>query len=340
MKKKRLVVRNIFIVLAVLIAVVLFGARLYFRCPHMDYYKASEKVFKIPGLWTGFVPQGLDYDETEKLYLVAGYMNDGSCSPLYITGEDGEARKINLCDPNGADLVCHSCGVAVNGDYLYLAGGHNEVLFVYNYGEVKGTEDGGRVKAIDAFYPEMEEGNHISVDFVSVCDGNMYIGEFYKDPEYPVDSSHYTMSEDGEMHALLVRYPLSENSPGFLSEPAAVYSVPDLAQGMYLLDGKMYISSSWGVSDSKVRVYDPGRSKGDLKTMSFAGKEVPLTILDSTLLEKEITAPPMAEEIYVKDGQLYIINEAASMKYIFGKLTSSGYVYATALDELYELTEK
>ena len=41
-----------------------------------------------------------------------------------------------------------------------------------------------------------------------------------------------------------------------------------------------------------------------------------------------IQAPPMAEELVYLDGKIYIMNESACNKYIFGKFTYGYHVYA------------
>ena len=67
----------------ILIAVVLVGARIYFRAPVSGYYKASEKAFVIPGLLDNMTPQGFDYDEASGMYLIGGYQKDHSPSRIY-----------------------------------------------------------------------------------------------------------------------------------------------------------------------------------------------------------------------------------------------------------------
>ena len=47
---------------------------------------------------------------------------------------------------------------------------------------------------------------------------------------------------------------------------------------------------------------------------------MPLYYFDSTNLVSDLSAPPMSEGIEYHDGRIYISEEAASNKYIFGKL--------------------
>ena len=55
--------------------------------------------------------------------------------------------------------------------------------------------------------------------------------------------------------------------------------------------------------------------------------------LDSGSVTETIEAPPMSEEIVCLDGRLYVLNESACNKYIFGKLMSANDLYS------YDLTK-
>lgn len=45
---------------------------------------AKNKEFEIPGLAETFVPQGMDYQAEDDVFLVSGYMSDGSASRIYV----------------------------------------------------------------------------------------------------------------------------------------------------------------------------------------------------------------------------------------------------------------
>ena len=87
----------------------------YFGATYPEFQKLSQKEFKIPGLETSFVPQGIEYDQTNDKFIVCGYMNNGSASRFYvIDGQTGETEKYftltsNLEDYNSAgnfNLAC------------------------------------------------------------------------------------------------------------------------------------------------------------------------------------------------------------------------------------------
>lgn len=63
-------------------------------------------------------------------------------------------------------------------------------------------------------------------------------------------------------------------------------------------------------------------------TFFVDGRSVPLYFLDSMNLVSEIEAPPMTEGIEFHDGRIWISEESASNKYIFGKLYGAGDVFS------------
>lgn len=88
--------------------------------------------------------------------------------------------------------------------------------------------------------------------------------------------------------------------------------------------GRLILSTSWGLNPSGIYVYDLDKAANG--TAVISGKETAVKYVDSACLDATITAPPMAEELVYKNGKLLVMNESASMKYIFGKLTSGNYV--------------
>ena len=77
--KIKKIIKTVLITVMLFLLVVFNGARLYFRLPVRDYYKISEKEFKIPGLSQNLVPQGIDYLDNG-LFLIGGYQKNGAPS--------------------------------------------------------------------------------------------------------------------------------------------------------------------------------------------------------------------------------------------------------------------
>lgn len=329
MKSKLL---KVFIIIVAVAAVFFLAVRCYFRLPVREYYKASEKGFIIPDCGKGFIAQGLDYDKEADVFIVTGYTKDGSASPIYtVSPSDKKNHKtVRMLNADGSEHTGHAGGIAVAGDYIYVAGGHGNCLFVFSRDEVLNAADNASVKCLGKFM--LEDGNdEVGVAFVTVNGDSIIAGEFYKDPEYPTVDSHKFNTPAGDYNqALAVEYKLDASCEyGINPEPECVYSLPDLAQGMVVNNGKMYISTSWGVSDSHIYAYD--MSQMSSSNITLLGKKLPMYFADSTSLVKDMKIAPMSEEIIFKDGMLYTMCESASNKYIFGKFTSAKWCYRTTV---------
>lgn len=313
----------------VLCAVVVLGARLYFRIPVADYYKASEKAFIIPGLSDGFVPQGLCYEEESDCFYVTGYMNDGSASPIYIIDKFGNIIKqtrLHLAD--GSDYTGHAGGISVNGDYIYIAGGHDNCLYVYN----KSSFEKGELEGI--FSLQKSEDDYVGVAFTTISNGFLIAGEFYRDPNYPTLDSHKITTKGGNYNqALAVAFELDDSYQyGINPQPVLAMSLPDLDQGM-VIDGDIaYVSTSYGTPSSYI--YEYYLSDADSGEMiEVLGENIPRYDLDESSMIDAHKIAPMSEELAIRDGRLYVMCESASKKYVFGNFTGAKWCYSTKLNE-------
>lgn len=325
-------------VLAVLAAMVLLGARLYFRIPVGDYYKASERGFLIPDCGRGFVAQGIAYDGQSGRFLVNGYQKDNIASPIYIIAP--EARKpdktIRMALPDGSDYTGHAGGIAVYGDYIYVADGGEHRLLVFSRQRIYEAADGDSVAALGAFDTATSDTDYIGPAFVTVEGHRLVTGEFYRNPNYQTPESHkFTTLAGDYQQALAVEYELDEQAQyGINPVPVKAYTLPDLAQGMCFDDGKIYVSTSWGTAQSHIYQYE--ESQLQLQgIIALLGTELPLYAMDSAALLVDGVIAPMSEEITIVDGKLYTMCESASNKYIFGKFTSAKWCYATDVEAFF-----
>ena len=333
----KMILKIIAIVLAsiiLLVALVLCGAIGYFKLSVASYYSASEKEFVIPDINDGFVPQGMYYNEGKEHFLVTGYSVDGEASPVYIVDNDGKSKTVLLAKADGSAFKGHSGGIAAYGDNVYVAGGDDRCLYVYSYEELLNAQDGASINCKGSFSTRAGEGDHVDVSCVSIFNGRIIVGEFYREANYPTLDSHKLTTGCGDYNqALAVAFELSDESEfGIVSEPICAYSMPDQVQGMCFTDEKIYLSTSYGVAFSHILEYDAERVKESKITV--LGAEVPLYELDSSSLAYDYKIAPMSEEIEMVNGRLYVMCESASDKYIFGNLTGARWCYSTSLEDM------
>lgn len=310
----------------------ILGIRIYFRLPVSAYYKNSEKAFVIPGVSDGMVHQGLAYDKKTDEFLITGYKSGGKASQVSIVSKSSgkEIKRLNLANEDGSAFTGHVGGISLNGDFIYVADGKG--LAVFNKSDFISAKSGDSVKMSGCF-KTVTENDYLRVAFTHVEGDMIYVGEFYRKSNYPTPDTHkYTTAAGDKNTALILVYKLDETAPfGISKKIERAYSTRGLVQGMcFDEDGKIYLSTSYALAFSHVFAYDATKQEGEITVLE---QKVPLYVLDSSTMLKDIKLPPMSEEIVILNGKLYTMCEAATNKYIFGKFTSAKYCYATDLSK-------
>lgn len=291
-----------------LLCVIYAGEKLLF----LPFYAGARAEFKIPGTWEGFVTQGFDKVD-DNTYLVSGYDKADKPSSIYVS-KDGEWTECELFEEENKASTTHAGGVTHFGEFVYVA--HGDYCDRYALSDV--LDGDGKAMRID----RVKTANQVS--FCSVVDGKLYAGAFYREgSKYLTPEEHHLTTAAGDKNtALIMVYTLDETTGlPVTATPDRLYSIPSNVQGMCVTaSGKIVLSTSWGLTPSQLLVYD--ESKAEQTTLTLDGVEYQTTVLDSACLTQTVIAPPMAEELVYENGRVIVMNESASMKYLFGKLTS------------------
>lgn len=322
MKKKILKALIVFIVAVFLLAVTVFsGFSIGEKIMFADFYSNSHIYCKIPGLWEGYVPQGYCNVNGECVRLSCGYMNNGKSSRIYIIPENGENTEfVELFNPDGSAYTGHTGGVAVYGDTVFVTG--SDGLDVFSYKDV--TDGDGKATQIKTF-PTVNNPAYCFID-----GANLYVGSFYRAGNYETPDHERMTTPAGDANtSIMAVYSIDVNTCYPASEaPTLFYSTTGLVQGAALTeDGKMILSTSYGLAKSHLYIYDLNTATEKDGLYTIGEYSAPLKYLDSSSLVDDVVAPPMSEEIICENGTVYVMTESASMKYLFGKLTTGSYVY-------------
>lgn len=299
-------------------------------------------MFDIPEIDEGFVAQGLDYavdpETGDKFYLLGGYYDNKSDSPVFMLNVDDKglgygARKITLQNPDGTPCVSHNGGLELDDTHMFIA--METGLMVFDRQKVMSAFlDGGAVKA-DAI---VDYGFN-DTSFVEVYDGKLYVGEFYREESYPTPESHHVVCPDGtQNHACIYVFDKAakgqKTATGYSDTPCLVYSIPDQVQGMcFSGNGNLLLASSWGLDSSCLREFNVQGAK-PVSTFDGGSWKAPLVTLDATNSVNYVNLPLFAEEIEWVNNRVVVSCEAASNKYIVGKLYKAGSVYSYNLNDL------
>ena len=323
--KKEKSKKIIMIVLTVLLSVVLLfiilitGLKLVDRIKYSSFYKLSQKEFAMPGKNSGFVGQGLDYVEEANAFITCGYSaKKGQTAMVYLVDEKGNAKKTNLKNADGSNYVGHTGGIAHYREYFYVTGDDGCDVFLLS-DLLEGKKETLKVGEVKTFNDPA---------YCNVHNGKFYAGSFYRKGNYETPEWQRMITPVGDKNkAVITVFGINDGDSEnfYISEkPIAAYSTTGLVQGMTFNGSQMILSLSYGLATSHLNFYDTSSIVGGEITID--GSNVPLFYLDSSCLTRSVEAPPMSEEIVYKDGRIYIMNESASNKYIFGKFTSGNYL--------------
>lgn len=289
------------------------------------FNKNSEEGFVIPGLYEGFVPQGLFYEEENDLFLISGYYKDKAepSRVIVVDGEGNFVKSVGCISKKGNKAFGHFGGIAVYKDNVYVA--TTGVTHVLSLSEILSAEDDGYVLILEELYTDT------TCSYVNVCDGILYIGEFtdINADDIKGATNVYTSKIGEKFYSRCNAFILDEagvfgikadmiDKDGNLT-PDFAFTTPFKVQGMARLqDGSfVFTSSSTAITNSRVHIFKDLTECGVDEIIEVNGKEVPLYYCDIYEKVAEYRVPTFLEEITLyKDGTVYIITESAAAPYI------------------------
>ena len=284
-------------VLLVFIILVLGWLNLEKVTIYSKFYSSRDVVCKNPGLNDGFVHQGICVDDNSGKILLSGYMADHSASRIYITDTENNSYFVSLLK-DGEAFTGHLGGVAVSGNTVYIAS--EDAVHILTLSNILNAEKGASL-TIEKSIAVNNQASYIYSD-----DTYLYVGEFHDGGQYITEHPYET--KDGLYHAIISRYKLDN-----LEQPDKIYSVRDKVQGICFAEGKIVLSTSYGLNDSVYYIYNEADCIKSEHTLDGA----PVYYINN--LQKEFNGPAMAEGLDFYNGKVITMSESASNKYIFGK---------------------
>lgn len=298
-------------ILAVFAAVVILGtliANIVRRFQYTDYYKIMNRVSKNPGMNSGFVSQGVTYNDDEDYYVTLGYMKNGSASRVYKIDSKKRVTYYTLTS-EGKDFTGHTGGIQYFNGKFYIA---NESDGIYQFPSSALLK---KSETIEIGKPAKVNNNS---SFIFADDDYLYVGEFNNDKAYKTNNS--ITYKDTTQNAIVSKYKGNN-----FSKPVAVYSIPNEIQGFAITpSGKIVLSRSWGLSSSDFFIYN-SPEKTNLK---YDG--APVYFLDNCITD--LKAPFFSEDLDIANGKIIYLSESACNKYIVGKFYFDYYIYSLDID--------
>lgn len=310
------------------IAILFVAAMIYyFGASYPQFNAIAQQEFAIPGLETDFSPQGLTYNQTHEIFLVSGYMSKDGPSRIYLIKKgESQASKYITLTINNENYHGHCGGITTVGDDVLIVG--DKQIYRFSLTAVLNAENGESLSIIDS------RTTNNGADFILSYHNQIIVGEFHRQQNYPTPESHHLTTTTGTVNpALALVFDLSETSTCGISEkPVAGISIPGFVQGMsFTKDGNIVLSSSYGLPDSKLLVYQNVLATAPTLTKEVDGQTLPIYLLSENEMEKTIIAPCMSEEIILVNERVFVLFESACSKYKMFTRTRLKHVYSLDL---------
>ncbi len=280
---------------------------------YSDFFVLARKGPVIPGLESGYVPQGICILDDKNTAAVSYYSSNGYPSIISLINlENGKTEKAFRLKAD--ELFCyeHVSGLAYDGENLWVCA--KTGLYRVSKSELDSVKDGEALE-LKTFY-----NLGINTSFCNYASGYLWAGEFYN-KDYKTDKSH----RFGSNNALAYGFHIGEITKNKdvhirigtnnLAIPDLILSLPDEIQGLTLFGDYFAASHSYGrKNNSTLAFYKAHLSGESYADFSVAGVSVPVYYLGNP--DKKITNIPMSEGIDLYgENEIIILYESGALKY-------------------------
>ena len=257
------------------------------------------ETIDIQGTKEKYVPQGLTYSDKYDIVLQTSYNSKHNVSMLYAADlKSGKLlKKLKLKEIDDSDNINHVGGIATDNNKVWIT--NNYEINEYSLEEIINTQEDYIKSLKNTKLPNRG-------DFCTYNNNILWIGDFFLKPFYPIKDNN----------PLLMGYKLN-NSIDY-SKPDYIISLPKMVQGMVITsDNKFIFSRSFtNLINSDLLIYDNVLDE-PFNTYKLNNRNIPYYKFDKSKKNKKINLPPMSEEFFEKDNELYILFENSSDAYFY-----------------------
>ena len=255
------------------------------------------ETITIQGNNNKYAPQGLAYSSKYNVVLQTSYNKKHQASRLYITDmkKNKLLKTLDLKDEKGIDNTTHVGGLTTDNKSVWITSDYK--IFEYSLEEIMNTKKSFVQSKVTKNLP-------IRGDFCLYKNQTLWIGDFYLPFIYEVK----------DHNPLLLAYSLENIN---YDKPKLIISLPMMVQGMEINKNNEFVfTTSYSCFiNSQLLIYK-NVLKEKASTYKFKGNNIPYYKLTKEELISKRKLPPMAEEVFYKDNELYILFESSSDVYL------------------------
>ena len=203
-------------------------------------------------------------------------------------------KELKLKEIDNSNNTNHVGGIATDNNKVWIT--NDFEINEYDLETILNTEDD---------YIQSISNNKLPNrgDFCTYKDGYLWIGDFFLNPFYKVKDNN----------PLLMKYNIEKLD---YNKPELIISLPKMVQGMVITDDNKFIftESFTYLINSNLSIYENVLEK-EKSTYKLNNNNIPYYKFEKKDLIKNIKLPPMAEGLFIKDNNLYILFESNSDTY-------------------------
>lgn len=293
------VIKIFFKIIIILICLILLA--LIIDYARLNIFYSKNKVmyvdaFDVYGNDIGYVPQGITYSSKYGVILQTSYDSKHGVSMIFVSDFKTGLfiKSLKLINIDGSDNTNHVGGIATDENKVWITSDY--IVNEYSLDDIVKTNN-------DYVMSEKKNDLYNRGDFCYYNDNILWIGDFFLKPFYNVPNDN----------PLLLGYDLSSSND--FSIPVYSVTLPKMVQGMVITDDNKFVFSRsfTNLVNSDLVIYDNIFDNLN-EFLTINGDIIPYYKFTNGV---SIKIPPMAEGMFYKDNELYVLFESGSKKYFY-----------------------
>ena len=255
-----------------------------------------KETFSVSGNKGNYVPQGLSYSSKYNVALQTSYNSKHKVSRLYVTDLKTQKliKELDLIDIDDNEYLLHVGGVTTDNNTVWIT--NENQVDEFSLEEIMTTTNN---------FVKSKKSTKLPIrgDFCLYKNNTLWIGDFFLNPFYKVKDNN----------PLLLAYDINNIN---YDNPKLIISLPKMVQGMEIDDNNefLFTTSFTYLIKSNLLIYKDVLKEKPKKYI-LNGNHIPYYKFTKASLKEKIKLPPMAEGMFYKDNNLYILFESSSDSY-------------------------
>lgn len=282
-----------------------------------DAARILENAYVIPGLNSGYVPQGVAAIPGRSTVVLSCYHDSGTRASVLAFMDADTGRLIRTVDltSDGAPVTGHVGGLTVCRGWLWTA--FDGTLYRVR---LPAADELERISALEV---DSEFAVDSNTGSLSSTDGVLWVGDFAYGSQYPTPAHHH---HHGDQRAWVAAYAVDESGDltagrrylvqgRSVLKPDRVVFVRQKVQGFAVCNDVIALSTSYGADDSTLTLYESPLAGDPFEVPLPDANETEGYVVDGPKRLLTIRLPAGSEDLEWSGTHLLVPFESAADRY-------------------------